>query len=643
MIQDLTYLKEAAPDLLKLLTSGELRDERFSKIERISTRQGEPNLRIHTQQGEMTLHSNYSPQREGEKLLAKSAYDKRCFTIIFGLGLGYHIDALIEQHPDAELIIVEPCYKILETAVQVRDFSPYFKNSRFKILISSNPEEVAKYLCELYNFYRYAGVEVLELPSYLSLFQTEWEAIKSRFMQAISKYTINSITIMESEGDFTQNCMKNVRYFNSFPWARHLFSKFQGIPAIIISAGPSLQLQFEKLRSLQEQAVLICVDTAYPILKGEGISPHLICTADPTPGNFIHLKNMEVADTYVVVEPMSYHEILEMQGLQAFITTFNGYYSKYFAEFASGPESLISWGSIASTCFDLARNMGCGPIIFVGQDFAHSDFLYHCPGSNFDAGYTDTLEDIPNFHLFKSLQTFHIQRILEYKLYPEPDVNGETVYCQKNMRLYAKWFHDEFRKTSSVVINASERGILKEYCHQMKFQQVIDQVLVKTYPIRETLHQLYTDNRDFNHARLLEDIDSKLSELTVAADTAEALQTNCMDLLGHKNDADDPEGKEIIRDLFNRLAQQSECGITDRYILDWIDHENQKAEMFFKREIGKMVGQRMTPELIETTANHYFNFLESRKMCFGKIADYMNMARGSCQENLEIGGLGLRT
>ena len=609
MIQDLTYLKEAAPDLLKLLTSGELQDHRVSSVERITTRSGEPNLRIHSGQGEMTLHSNYSPQREGEKLLAKSEYNKRFFTIVFGLGLGYHIDALIEQHPDAELIIVEPCYKILETAIQVRDLSPYFKNRRFKILISSNAEELAKYLCDLYNFYRYAGVEVMELPSYNSLFRCEWEMVKSKFMQAISKYTINSITIMESEGDFTQNCMKNVRYFNNFPWARHLFSKFEGIPAVIISAGPSLHLQFERLRNLQEQAVLICVDTAYSILKGQGISPHLVCTADPTPGNFIHLKNMDVSSTYVVVEPMSFHEILEMEGLQAFITTFNGYYSKYLSEFASGPEALISWGSIASTCFDLARNMGCGPIIFVGQDFAHSDFLYHCPGSNFDAGYTDTLEDIPNFHLFKSLQTFHIQRILEYKLYPETDVNGETVYCQKNMRLYAKWFHDEFKKTSTPVINASERGILKENCHLMNFQQVVDQVLIKTYPIRETLHQLYTDHRDFNHAGLLEDIDSKLTELKSAETTAEQLQKSCMELFAHKNDTEDLEGKEIIRDLFNQLAMQSECGVKDRYILDWIDHENQKAEMFFKREIGKMVGQKMTAELIETTANHYFNFL----------------------------------
>jgi len=88
---------------------------------------------------------------------------------------------------------------------------------------------------------------------------------------------------------------------------------------------------------------------------------------------------------------------------------------------------------------------------------------------------------------------------------------------------------------------------------------------------------------------------------------------------------------------------QSECGVKDRYILDWIDHENQKAEMFFKREIGKMVGQKMTAELIETTANHYFNFLESRKKCFEKITDYMNMAKSGCQDNLVLGGLGLRT
>ena len=65
-----------------------------------------------------------------------------------------------------------------------------------------------------------------------------------------------------------------------------------------MSAGPSLHYRLEQLKNLEERAVIIAVDTAYPILKSNGISPHFVCSADPTSGNYIHLHDMEINDCY---------------------------------------------------------------------------------------------------------------------------------------------------------------------------------------------------------------------------------------------------------------------------------------------------------------------------------------------------------
>ena len=626
---NLDYLRESAPHLLEILTNKNYSDSRIQEVIHSKTRSNEPNLRLKTKNGELTLHSAF-PDKEAEKVYKKANISPKNLTICFGLGLGYHLDYFLEQHPDNDVVVVEPTYSILGEAIHVRDLSPYFKNTRFKFLISADPDQNGQALCEFYNFYKYSGVQVLELPAYLTLFGEEWERIKFHFSQAVSKVTVNTITIMETEGDFTSNCVKNVKHFGRFPWARDLFGQFENIPAVIISAGPSLHLQFDRLKELQERALLISVDTAYPILKRQGITPHIVCTADPTSGNFIHLKNMEVSGVYLVVEPMTYHEILDLPGLKAFITNFNGYYAKYFSTFASGQDALLSWGSIATTCFDLARKLGSNPIIFVGQDLSYSDFLYHCPGSRFDDGYDNYINSASSRYLYTSYHNFHIQRLLEYNIFPAPDIHGNTVFCQKNHMLYAKWFHDEFSRSSQTIINASERGILRENCLQAPFAEVCDKVLHQKFPIWEKLEKLYQSPVNYDYPSLKQDLTEKIEILQEGVRKAERVREECIELLAQRDHLDTDEGKEKVRQSFNILVGQSNCGIENRFILDWIEHENQKAEMFFKREIGKLVGEIISKELIEVTANHYYNFMDSRMNCFKKLANYLEIAHEGC-------------
>ena len=44
------------------------------------------------------------------------------------------------------------------------------------------------------------------------------------------------------------------------------------------------------------------------------------------------------------------------------------------------------------------------------------------------------------------------------------DLNGEPVFTSKNMKIYAGWFEEQFSTTEQTIINASEKGILKNHC-----------------------------------------------------------------------------------------------------------------------------------------------------------------------------------
>ncbi len=82
------------------------------RIELIEKRKGLKTIRIEG----LLYHSQYNPIEEAKKLIDSSALDKKRPVIVVGLGLGYHIQELINKNYD--IIIIEPDKDIAFTAIQ---------------------------------------------------------------------------------------------------------------------------------------------------------------------------------------------------------------------------------------------------------------------------------------------------------------------------------------------------------------------------------------------------------------------------------------------------------------------------------------------------------------------------------------------
>lgn len=242
------YLKDISPNLYSTLLNRATNDPRIIGIESIKTKNGSANMIISHGGGKMTLHSNYNVDKESEKLYEKMKFDSKKLTIVYGVGLLYHVDFLLRKHPDTDIVIVEPCYKILEQAIRERDMKPIFTNPKVKLLISNEPSELGQFITQIFNFQIHSGLQFLNLPAYEKIFSEEWEIVKETFRKQFAKFTINTLTIMEAGNEYTENCMRNTPAMQKFPWAYRLFEKFKQIPAVIVSAGPSLYYQLDQLK-----------------------------------------------------------------------------------------------------------------------------------------------------------------------------------------------------------------------------------------------------------------------------------------------------------------------------------------------------------------------------------------------------------
>ena len=113
-----------------------------------------------------------------------------------------------------------------------------------------------------------------------------------------------------------------------------------------------------------------------------------------------------------------------------------------WVEAHAGPVGDIqSGGSVATSAFDLLLNLGCSPIILVGQDLAYTGREIHCSGTHHND------EWLPRYTRFYNLDTINQNVVRRRKIKYVPAYGGAgTVISDFVFDLYRGWFEDSARK-----------------------------------------------------------------------------------------------------------------------------------------------------------------------------------------------------
>lgn len=175
-----------------------------------------------------------------------------------------------------------------------------------------------------------------------------------------------SLTLVQTDGDVAE-----------------LFGSCACREVFVIATGPSLELHFEALRGIRDQAVrplFICVDTAYRPLLNHGIRPDVVVSIDQRISSR-HLPPDDTSAITLVYMPMGDPQVLgAWQGPR-----FTGYsaspiYQQLRQQWPKG--QLHAGGSVIHPAVDLAVKMGAVQVTLFGADFAF-------PGDKTHAGWSD--------------------------------------------------------------------------------------------------------------------------------------------------------------------------------------------------------------------------------------------------------------
>ncbi len=451
-----------------------------------AAKNGQPTLILH-EAGirPLAFHSRYDPQAEAVKQVATS-YDGQSHILLLGFGLGYMAEEILQQLKTPvggpQLFVVEPDPAVFVAAMQARDLSRLLADHRIALCVGMGPDEIGDFWNANLDWTVLERLAIIDHPPTKTRFNASFERIVEKIRYLCNRSKGNLVTLMHLGFEFHSNYFANLAAGFVLPGVERLFGRFANVPAIVVAAGPSLDRNMHHLTSVKGRFPIVAVDTALRQLIANGIRPDIVCAADPSYENSLDFVGVEnETDVVLAVEPMTHPDIFESFRGPKMLMTFGGGLHPVFKDLRESVGTLICWGSIATTVFDLVRNLGADPIVFVGLDLSFEDGRLHARGS-----YSDDML-FERIHSFTSIEHESADYINTRGRYKLGRGDGKVLFTDENMKLYRDWFEDQFRQTPVKIINATEGGVVDKYVEIMPLAAVIEKYAASAAPVREII------------------------------------------------------------------------------------------------------------------------------------------------------------
>lgn len=341
------------------------------------------------------LQSKYDPQKEAQRFARKFADEPISYVLFVGIGTAYHIEAFIESHPDAKFAIYEPNDEVLHAYLSNFRLDSLPVRNLLKIFTGTEKEqvtmEVQQLLAQSNNV-----LKIITLPVYEKIYGEQVNGILENTLEAIKNKHSSLATNVAFQKRWTINSIKNFPTVLQTPNILHDIdrSAFEGKPAIIVAAGPSLNEEFENLRYIKENglAYIFSVGSAINALIEQDIYPDAACTYDPEDINYRVIqviKDKEITEVPLVFGSSVGFETLEnYPGELLHMIVNQDTVAPAFLQNGEGVnlELVNDAPSIAVITFQLLAKLRVSQIILVGQNLAYIGNQHYATGIDYGTG-----------------------------------------------------------------------------------------------------------------------------------------------------------------------------------------------------------------------------------------------------------------
>lgn len=544
--------------------------EQESKIQVMETGNGTKTLTL-VREG-YTWHLNSRLDPEGASRLYADRYEKKpfCRYFIFGFSDGCVVRSLLEKSDESNIFVVyEPDWEILKKAVLEYELADVFSDPRMWICTPENWDELSGVIGSVLEYSYIKLVEFCILPAYDTLYHEICDKYINEVIERIQWEIMQKETFEGFNRRISANALFHLNNMISQRSCIQIKKELQRtganqLPAIIVSAGPSLDKNIREVRKAEGRAFIFVVDAALRTVIREGIQPDLVCTVDPkTPERFF--ETVEEREFLWAASYWTNPAPIKKYGKKVF------YYDHLMPWWDNAlkkelEEELPSFqpgGSISIEAFQLARYFGFRTIILIGQDLAFTGGQSHTKGIEGVLGDNDAY-------------------INGRYLVQVEGVDGNMLETDFQMQYYRQWFEKAIQNECSGlnIIDATEGGAKIEGTVIQTLKETIAQECTRSIDFHSHIKDLPPVFDQEQQTRLRQ----KAKELETLKREFEGELTKVIsmeqELIRQYHDLD----KDQIAKKLQRIAAQNEI-IDSHPFLGWIALYSSKEEFELKEAI----------------------------------------------------------
>ncbi len=482
---------------------------------------------------DLRMNSEYDPMYEAERWAEKFEFSHRRSTVaLLGIGAGYHLSALANKmRPDTMFYVFEPEEDLFSFVCAFEDLTNVIGNPRVQIFVNNEQR----------------GLYVHETMKDVVTFNSETEAISTPFYASNSEFNeacdalggimIGQRNYQKKRGRLSLKCRlyawNHLRNAAILPDMREALP--EGIPAVIVSAGPSLNKNVEVLKKIKGHALIMCSDRALSVLDDHGIEPDIVLSAEPG-------KDPAFLD-YGVAKSIPF--LCSMQANSESQKLFEGrciyFHMLHYEQTLLGEKveadlgGVDLGGNVSGACFVACEKLGIKTIILIGQDMAYLGDKHHADDS--DSGGDDA----------RNLETIEL-----------PGVDGGVVYSCAMWREFRDFFERRIKLNSELrVIDATEGGALIRGSEVMTLEDVATNICTNSYDLKGIFNNLPRAQSQEEYEESTQRLISWANDLDHIADNSRQLVDLCSGLLNvckYQNIAD-PKYKKKLQKLDKLRAE----------------------------------------------------------------------------------------
>jgi len=465
-------------------------------VSRLKSVKDDPRVSVDGDAMVMTLEGGRTVRFERQELPANVSRisDKNLFgfsevIILAGVGVGETlVETLKTADATAFVLLIESNIAYFKKLLEGFDLSRELGDPRVCVSVGENPVDAVMVRLEKeFGVFTRSNFQLIKNGLSVSCDTDYYHQLDEVLSRQKSMADANLQAITTLSGLWQTNILANLSYILGSPGISHLFGKLKGIPALIVSAGPSLDKNCRWIKVAKSSMVVICVDTALKTLLRNGITPHFVVSLDALIENWSHLDGVDSSGYTLVVNPVTYPKILSEHKGDMMVTSYSEPLVQWLERFTGDLGINTTGGSVATSAFDFANRMGCSPIILTGQDLAFSGGRTHAGGAKQESVYQSFGSNAPQGSLHSDAIDFEAKYELEGNL-------GHRLLSSVKMNTWRNWFEIQIEKEKVHCINATEGGARIKGAEIYTMQEVskiycgtkrdIESVIKKNIPVK---------------------------------------------------------------------------------------------------------------------------------------------------------------